>query len=338
MIPWVAAVAMTAVASVVLTVPLVRAYDARKRSPRATASLAAPGAGLRRALLLGGLGLGAAGLAVALYVTAGRPPPAGPTPLAAPEGGASAPHPGGDVAGMMSALEARMKRSPDDVGGWRMLGWSYMRVGRYAEAVDAYRAMMRLSPGTAEDESGLGEAVTRAAGGVVTPAATEAFRKAVASQPREPRARYYLALAKEQQGDRAGAMRDWIDLLRGAPADAPWVPEVRTFVEQVARADGEDIERRLPPVSASSSSSAAASTADPSRAMIEAMVDGLDKRLQSHPDDTAGWVRLLRSRMVLGESDRAARSYRRAWRALADQPAQQDQVQAAARALGVPGV
>ncbi len=337
MMLWVVVVAMTALASVALTVPLVRAYDARKRTSQATASPVASNAGLRKALLIGGVGLCAAGLAIALYLTVGRPPTAGSTPSAMPEGSLSATHPGGDVAGMIGSLEARMKQTPNDVGGWRMLGWSYMRVGRYAEAVDAYGRIMRLAPGTAEDESGLGEALTRAAGGVVTRVAIDAFRKAVASDPREPRARYYLALAKEQHGDRAGAMRDWIDLLRGAPRDAPWVPEVRTFVEQVARADGEDIGGRLPPVSAAPSAAAASTPADPSRALIEAMVDGLDQRLEANPGDPAGWVRLLRSRMVLGESDRAAVAYRRASRALAGKPAQQDEVKAAARALRVPG-
>ena len=57
--------------------------------------------------------------------------------------------------------------------------------------------------------------------------------------------RYFLALRKDQTGDRDGAMDDWIALLNSAPPDAPWLPQVRGFVEQVAAERGVDISDRL---------------------------------------------------------------------------------------------
>ena len=41
-------------------------------------------------------------------------------------------------------------------------------------------------------------------------------------------------------------------------------------------------------------------------AMIEGMVASLAKRLESEPDDVDGWLRLIRSYVVLGRAEDAA--------------------------------
>ena len=88
----------------------------------------------------------------------------------------------------------------------------------------------RLDPQLAAYPSAEGEALTQAANGQVTTGAREAFRAALTVEPSDPRARYYLALAKDQAGDHASARRDWATLIQTAPADAPWLPQVRAFV------------------------------------------------------------------------------------------------------------
>lgn len=42
------------------------------------------------------------------------------------------------------------------------------------------------------------------------------------------------------------------------------------------------------------------------QAMIQGMVDGLAARLEDSPNDASGWARLIRARMVLGQTDEAA--------------------------------
>ena len=41
-------------------------------------------------------------------------------------------------------------------------------------------------------------------------------------------------------------------------------------------------------------------------AMIRGMVDGLDEKLKSNPQDIEGWLRLIRARTVLGDSEKAS--------------------------------
>ena len=327
---WLALIVITALAASVLTVPLVRAYDARRVRPEQTLPHHSGGGRQATILAIGGLALAIIALAGGLYIMVGRPASIAAAAAGSRSAEPAGAHPGGDIASMVVALESRMKQDPGDVAGWRMLGWSYMQTGRYTDAVSAYAKVLALAPGSAEDDAAFGEALTRTAGGAVTPSADEAFRRALSLNPREPRARYYLAVAKEQRGDHKGAMTDWIDLLRSAPAGAPWVAPVRGYVEEVAKADGEDIAGRLP----SATPSAAGAV---SGAMIERMVDSLESRLKSNPNDPDGWVQLIRSRMVLGETSKAVAAYHQAWRALADFPAQQDRLQAAARDLHVPG-
>ena len=71
--------------------------------------------------------------------------------------------------------------------------------------------------------------------------------------------------------------------------------------------------------------------------MIHAMVDRLAGELKANPHDSGGWVRLMRARMVLGETDKAADAYKQARQAFAGSAAAQAALQEAAKSLGVPG-
>ena len=71
--------------------------------------------------------------------------------------------------------------------------------------------------------------------------------------------------------------------------------------------------------------------------MVDQMVEGLAKKLQANPKDADGWVRLLRSRMVLKQGEQAGRELAAARRALAGSAQDQAMVNGAAKEFGVPG-
>lgn len=299
-----------------------------------------------------------------LYLAIGRPDVASHAALggSAPPGATSAAAGPGqapgheDVAQMIALLETQMKQHPDNAEGWRMLGWSYLQTGRNADAAAAYGRAAALDPKNAEYLSAQGEATVLAADGQVTPAAEAIFKRAVAADSGDPRARYYLAVAKDQRGDHQGAMDDWITLLKSAPPNAPWAPEVRAFVEKVAADRKIDLSGRLPPAPAPAMAGpamggptagapgptqdqvAAAQAMSPEQRqqMIQGMVNGLSDRLKQNPRDRDGWVRLMRARMVLGQADQAAAAYREATRAFAGSAADQQALRQTAVELGVP--
>jgi cytochrome c-type biogenesis protein CcmH len=62
----------------------------------------------------------------------------------------------------------------------------------------------------------------------------------------------------------------------------------------------------------------------------------LAERLKQNPRDRAGWERLLRARMVLGQTSQAAADYRAASAAFAGSPGDQQALREVARQVGVP--
>ena len=48
-----------------------------------------------------------------------------------------------DVNTMIERLAARLETTPEDIEGWRMLGWSYFHTARYEQAATAYARAVR---------------------------------------------------------------------------------------------------------------------------------------------------------------------------------------------------
>lgn len=287
--------------------------------------------------VLGRVAVGGAALvvlaAVGIYGLIGRPslgvapeaPAAAPTAAAPADADAAR----AQIEGMIAQIETRLKDKPDDAEGWRMLGLARIQAARFAEAADAYRRAIALDANVPGQQSAFGEALVLAADGIVTPEAKAAFTKAIAEDAADPRARYFLAVAKDQAGDRRGALNDWVTLLNEAPADAPWASELRTFVEQAAKEGGVDLAGRLKPAAATAPrgpnaadiANAESMNAGDRQAMIQSMVDGLATRLAANPRDAEGWQRLIRARAVMGDQAGAAKALADARKVFADDPA-----------------
>ncbi len=227
---------------------------------------------------------------------------------------------------MIGRVEARLEEDPNDVEGWRMLGWSYFRTGNLARAEEAYARALELAPGDAGTSSAYGEVLVRLSGGRVTDEAVTAFNNALVGTPNDPRARFLLGLRKEQDGDPEGAIVDWLALLDTANPGDDWANDVRSRVVELTTLtdatlpDGFEAAATLaPPSGPTAADMAAAEDLSPEdrAAMIQNMVAGLDARLQDDPNDLAGWMQLIRSYRVLNDTGRAQEAYARAQLAFA---------------------
>jgi tetratricopeptide (TPR) repeat protein len=69
-----------------------------------------------------------------------------------------------DVNTMIERLAARLETAPDDIQGWRMLGWSYVNTGRYDDAANAYAKAVALDPNSPEIKRLYDEAKAKASG------------------------------------------------------------------------------------------------------------------------------------------------------------------------------
>ncbi len=242
------------------------------------------------------------------------------------EGGGPLP----DVATMMARLRERLAEEPDDLQGWINLGRAAAALGDHGEAISAYRRAIAIDGDLGRLYSALGEAHVMAAGELVTEAARRALEEAVARDPLDARARFYLAIAREQDGDKEGALAALTALIEDAPAEAIWTEGVRQKAAAIAEDLGLDPasvappsvsgETRLPTAGPGAEDMAAASemSSDEQQEMIGSMVARLAARLEENPEDAQGWRMLGRSYGVLGEPEKSAEAFGRAAELLPD--------------------
>ena len=278
----------------------------------------------RAGVLALGVALAAVVAAVAWRGIADKPP----APTASP--GAEA------DAGSIEALEARVASNPGDGTAWQALGFARYGQGRFEKASEAYAKAVALAPQNAVLWSALGEATVMASERDPMPVrALEAFRKALALDPKDPRARYFLAVKRDLDGDHAGALADWLALLGDTQPGAPWESDLVRTIEQVGKINKLETAQRLaaaeaarkaafPQAAASAPALTAAEgipgpsqdqlaaargmTPGQQREMAEGMIASLEAKLKANPANLDGWAMLMRSRATLGQTDLAKKA------------------------------
>jgi cytochrome c-type biogenesis protein CcmH len=242
----------------------------------------------------------------------------------------------------VASLEKSLLENPNDQAGWTLLGQTYAAMGRVDDAALAYRRALGLSQGDPELMSALAETLTSAADGIVGEEAHRLFDEVVKADPNNPRARYYLGVARQQAGDIKGALDRWTALVGDSPADAPWLPLLMQQIQQAAVSVGLDpatiTPKPKPPanpqaprgpmqgggaaaggaapaLSAEQMQAMAGMSAEDQQATINSMVDGLEAKLKDNPADVDGWLRLARAREVQGNLDAARDALRGAVKA-----------------------
>jgi cytochrome c-type biogenesis protein CcmH len=221
------------------------------------------------------------------------------------------------LAALVAQVEDALERNPNDGRGWEVLSPVYMRLGRFDDAVRARRNALRLLGASAAREGDLGEALVAAANGVVTVEAKAAFDRALALDANDPRAKFFIGIAAQQDGRNAEAAAIWNDLLAHAPADAPWIDVVRQSLAALGKPAAETA---APGPSAADVAAAADMSPEARARMVRGMVERLAERLARDGSDLDGWVRLVRAYLVLGEPERAHGAAADARRALASDP------------------
>jgi len=277
---------------------------------------------------------------VALYLNVGSPGvPDQPFAERHAIGSSSqSPSQGGGAAGSMEQmagrLALRLHQNPNDLNGWILLGRTYVKMQRFAEAADTYRRALEVGGPRPDILADYAEALVLAAGAVVTPEALKIFMTLTEADRLDPRARYYLGLAKAQKGDIRGALQVWVDLRAISLPSAPWLGAVDRQIAAAADDYGIDAAEIAPspavrkliklvpvvgppaaeaPVPARDNMDAVAEMGTAERVdMIRTMVQRLARRLEKEPDDVEGWWRLARAYEVLGEKEKAADARRRA--------------------------
>jgi cytochrome c-type biogenesis protein CcmH len=228
-----------------------------------------------------------------------------------------------DIRVAAAKLAEKLQADPNNAEGWLLYARTQSLLGDWEKAGDAYHHAISLGRTSPDIYAGLGEMLVLSTGGIVTPAAHDAFATALGTDPQNDVARYYLALADAQAGEEKRAIDGWMSLAADLPEDSPMREQIANGIQQAAKNSGiaaPALPKGVPepPATAAGGPSpdqmAAAAQMTPARrtAMIRGMVAQLAAKLRTQPNDLDGWMQLGRAYAVLGEISKASDAYEQA--------------------------
>ena len=120
-------------------------------------------------------------------------------------------------------LERYLNSNPDDGNVWEQLARNYRNAGYYDKAATAYRNAIEW--GIPEDISkwhALAETIIQENNGRITGEAQKAFENVLRYRPDDPKALYFLGLARLQNKEPRKAFALWRYLQQSLSSEDPW--------------------------------------------------------------------------------------------------------------------
>ncbi len=214
------------------------------------------------------------------------------------------------IAAVLEQVAAQRPRDPEPL---KHLALARMAGGDATGAAQALRRAVALAPDRVDLWTGLGETFVAEGDGEIGTDARRAFGEALRRDPKNISARYHLAKARIADGDLAGGLAAWRALLADLPADDPRRAGFGQEIAQVAALG------RLPDAVPADGQPAPGADAGV-QGMIEGMVASLAAKLEANPDDSDGWIRLVRAYAVLGDAAKRDAALAKAQGRFGDQP------------------
>mgnify|MGYP003384532236 CR=1 FL=1 len=256
---------------------------------------------------------------------------------------------------LVAKVEARLRENPEDGPGWDVLAPVYLMQERYGEAANAFARAIQLMGESPKRLGGLGEAHVLAGNGIVNDVARLAYQRLRTLEPLRMEPRFWLALAKEQDGKFDLAAADYEALLAEAAPTSPWKATVEMRLKAVTEQRGKpgslaeappSLAMPVPVAAAGGAESgrgpnaddmaaAAQMTPEQRTAMIQGMVDGLAAKLKINGSDLAGWLQLVRAYTVMGRKEDAVSALAAARRNFGGDSASLGQLDGLAKSLGL---
>ena len=226
-----------------------------------------------------------------------------------------------DVDNAAEKLRLKLQADPKDAEGWLLYARTESMLSHWNRARDAYNRAMALGQNGPNVLAGFGEMLVLGEQGIVSPAARDVFGQALKADPKNPVARYYVALGNAQAGEVKRAISEWMGLAADSPSDSPIRRAIAQRIAEAAQSGGIAVpslpQGRPPQTAAVSRPGEAPSAGTPpipeaQRRQINSMVAQLAAKLKIQPNDLDGWLRLGRSYLVLGDKEKAADAYQQA--------------------------
>lgn len=135
---------------------------------------------------------------------------------------------------LLVGLQQRLSENPEDQQGWELLGRSYIELGRFEEAVNAYRQLYQLAGDQPTVMILYAEALARSRESDLQGEPTALVEKALAIEPDNQRGLWLSGLIAFQQGDGQTALGRWRRLLALLPEGSS---VAEGLAEQISQAE-----------------------------------------------------------------------------------------------------
>lgn len=142
-----------------------------------------------------------------------------------------------EIDALIQGIEQRLEESPDDLEGWTLISRTYLSLGRYRDAHDAYLRVLALGGEQASTYAALADATALMSNGEITPEAARYIERALQLDADNQQALWLAGVAALQQGDRTQARVYWDKLLLRLEGMPEQQQELREIMAQSLGAD-----------------------------------------------------------------------------------------------------
>jgi cytochrome c-type biogenesis protein CcmH len=147
---------------------------------------------------------------------------------------------------MVERLAVRLRESPDDAEGWKLLGRSYSVLGRFPEAADAYAKAAARAPRDAQLLADFADALAMARGQRLEGEPEKLIARALEIDPQNLKALALAGTAAFARKDYARAAAQWEKMLPLVPPDSEDARAIRANVQEARALGGtREVKREL---------------------------------------------------------------------------------------------
>ncbi|GHA02331.1 c-type cytochrome biogenesis protein CcmI [Arenicella chitinivorans] len=137
-----------------------------------------------------------------------------------------------EIDALIEGIEQRLQESPDDLEGWTLISRTYLSLGRYREAHDAYLRVLALGGEQASTYAALADATALMSNGEITPEAARYVERALELDADNQQALWLAGVASLQQGNQSQARVYWQKLLQRLDGMPEQQQELRDIMAQ----------------------------------------------------------------------------------------------------------
>jgi cytochrome c-type biogenesis protein CcmH len=150
------------------------------------------------------------------------------------------------IAAMVDHLAERMKQHPEDGEGWTMLARSYTVLGRFGDALPAYRHAIELRPDNATLLADYADAIAATKGTVNNVESEALVERALRLEPNHIKALALAGTAAYDRGDFAGAIAHWTKIVEQLPPGSELAPRVQASIAEARERGGPALAQATP--------------------------------------------------------------------------------------------